>query len=80
MEWDANGLLQDQQELQAVLDIESIDLMSYYTHFTNESFIRFQGYKTCHTINPKNPAREGSEVIIGEAIMHHQAFGYRTED
>lgn len=81
MEWNANGLLQHQQELQAVLDIEKIDIcLISETHFTNESYIRFKGYKVYHTTHPQNAARGGSAVIIRDVIMHHEELGYRTEE
>ena len=80
MEWNANGLLQHQQELQAVLDIEKIDIcLISETHFTNQSYIHFKGYKVYHTIHPDNTARGGSAVIIRENILHHEEMKYKTE-
>lgn len=38
MAWNANGLLQHQQELQLVLDTNNIDVcLIFETHFTTES-------------------------------------------
>jgi hypothetical protein len=65
MSWIANGLLQHQQELQAVLHTEKVDLrLISETHFTKQSFIKFRGYKVYHTIHPANSAKGGSVVII----------------
>lgn len=80
MQWNANGLLQHQKELQVVLDIEHIDIcLISETHFTNESFIKFKGYKVYHTNHPENAARGGSAVIIKDSIMHHQEMGCKTD-
>lgn len=80
MEWNANGLLQHQQELQVVLDIEKIDIcLIAETHFTTQSYTKFRGYKTYHTIHPENAAKGGSAIIIKESIMHHVELEYKTE-
>jgi hypothetical protein len=80
MEWNANGLLQHQKELQAVLDIEKIDIcLISETHFTNESFIKVKGYKVYYTTHPENTAKGGSAVIIKESIKHHEEMGYKSE-
>ena len=43
MEWNANGLLQHKNELQAILETENIDIcLICETHFTNQSFIKFK--------------------------------------
>jgi exonuclease III len=58
MAWNANGLLQHQQELQAVLDIQKADVcLVSETHFTKQSYIKFRGYEVYHTIHPENSAR-----------------------
>lgn len=81
LEWNANGLLQHQQELQAILDIEKIDVCPISeTHFTKESYIKFKGFKTYHTIHPDNAAKGGSAVIIKESISHHQEMDYQTAE
>lgn len=79
MEWNANGLLQHQQELQTVLDIEKIDVcLISETHFTKESFVRFKGYKVYQTIHPENAAKGGSAVIIRDSIAHYQEMEYQS--
>jgi len=53
MAWNANGLLQHQQELQAVLDTEKLDAcLVSETHFTKQSYSKFRDYKVYHTIQP----------------------------
>jgi len=78
--WNANGLLQHQQELRAVLDTEKVDVcLVSETHFTKQSCIKFRGHKVCHTIHPENSARGGSAVIINENIHLHEEIKYETE-
>jgi exonuclease III len=73
MACNANGLLQHEQELQAVLDTEKADVcLISETHFTKQSYIKFRGYKVYHTTYPRNSARGGSAVIINENIQHHE--------
>jgi exonuclease III len=65
MECNANGLLQHQHEFQVILCTENIDIcLIAETHFTKESFIRFQNYTTYQAIHPANTARGGSAIII----------------
>lgn len=81
VEWNANGLLQHQQELQAILDIEKIDVcLISETHFTKESYVKFKGYLVYHTIHPENAAKGGSAIIIKQTIPHHQEIGWQTEE
>jgi len=80
MAWNANGLLRHQQELQAVLDTEKVDLcLVSGKHFTKHPYIKFRGYKVYHTIHPENSAREETAVIINENIHHHEEMKYETE-
>ena len=81
MAWNANGLQQHQQELQAVLDMEKVDVcLVSETHFTRQSYNRFRGYKVYHTTHPKNTARGGSAVIINENIQHYEEKEYEMEE
>lgn len=81
MLWNANGLLRHQEELQAVLINDDIDVcLISETHFTNQSFIKFRGYKVYHTLHPENAAKGGSAVVIKENILHHQELEYKTEE
>jgi exonuclease III len=81
MRWNANGLLQHQYELQVILCTENTDIcLIAETHFTKESFIRFQNYTTYHTIHPANTARGGSSIIIKNNIKHFEEEKYVTRD
>lgn len=79
LSWNANGLLQHQQELQTILELEKIDVcLISETHFTKQSSIKFRGYNTYHTIHPHNTARGGSAVIINEKVNHYEESKYET--
>jgi GTP-sensing pleiotropic transcriptional regulator CodY len=81
MEWNANGLLQHQHELEVVLSTENIDIcLISERNFTIESFIRFKNYITYHTIHPANTARGVSAVIIRNNIKHFEEEKYVTHD
>ena len=81
MEWNANGLLQHQQELQVILSTEKIDVcLISETHLTKHSHVRFNGYVVYHTIHPDNTARGGSAVIIKESILHTELAQYSTQE
>ena len=81
MSWNANGLLNHHQEVQAILDINKLDVcLISETHFTKQSFIRFKGYKVYHTIHPENAARGGSAVIINENLNHNEQMKLEAED
>lgn len=80
MAWNANGLLQHQNELQVVLNTEKIDVcLISESHFTKESFIKLKGYKTYHALHPDNTARGGSTIIIKEHIYHYEEFKYEEQ-
>jgi len=81
MSWNANGLLNQQQELQAILDINKIDVcLISETHFTKQSFIKFRGYKIYHTIHPGNAARGGSSITVKDNIYHNEEVKIKAED
>lgn len=81
LSWNANGLLQHQQELQAVLEIENIDIcLISETHFTKQSYIKFRGYRVYHTIHPENSAKGGSAIIVKENIIHFEEEKFETEE
>lgn len=74
-------LLQHQQELQAVLEIENIDVcLISETHFTKQSYIKFRGYRVYHTSHPENSAKGGSAIIVKENIIHFEEEKYQTEE
>ena len=81
LSWNANGLLKHQQELQVFLETENIDIcLISETHFTNESYIRFKGYKSYHTTHPSNSARGGSAIIIKGNLSHYESQHYKCEE
>lgn len=81
MEWNANGLLQHQHELQVILCTENTDIcLIAETHLTKESFIKLQNYTTYHSIHPANTARGGSAVIIKSNIKHFEEGKYTPHD
>lgn len=81
MAWNSNGLLKHQNELQAVLETENIDVcLISETHFTNQSFIKFRGYKVYNSLHPDNSARGGSAVIIKESINHYEQSKFQEPD
>jgi exonuclease III len=81
MEWNANGLLRHQHELQVILSTQNIDIcLISETHFIKESSIRFKNYITYHTIHPANTARGGSVDIIRINIKHFEEEKYVTCD
>lgn len=78
--WNANGLLNHQQELQLVLQAENIDVcLISETHFTTHSFIKIYGYKIYHAAHPDNDAKGGSAVIIKENMQHYEEPSYISE-
>jgi exonuclease III len=81
IEWNANGLLQHQHELEIILSTENTDVcLISETHFTKESFIRFKNYITYHTIHVANTARGVRAVIIRNNIKHFEEEKYITCD
>lgn len=80
MEWNGNGLLKHQQKLQALLDIENIDLyLIFETYFTNKPLVKFNGYKENHTIRAENAAKISTAIVIKESIKHYQEMRYKAE-
>jgi hypothetical protein len=73
MEWNASGLLQHKEELQAILSTENIDIcLISETHSTSESHVQFRICVIYHTIHPANTARGGSSVMIRDTIKHYE--------
>ena len=79
--WNANGLLNHQQELQAILDINKIVVcLISETRFTKQSFIKFRGYKIYHKIHPGNAAKDGSAIIVKDNIYHNEEVKIEADD
>lgn len=80
LEWNANGLLKHQQELQVTLETQNIDIcLISETHFTSQMCIRFEGYQVYHALHPQNSARGGAAIIIKNSLMHYERERYETE-
>lgn len=78
--WNANGILDHQEELQAFLYEQNVDIcLLSETHLTKENHIRFKGYKVYHTTHPSGTARGGSAVIIKENIKHNEDAKLQSE-
>jgi GTP-sensing pleiotropic transcriptional regulator CodY len=81
MEWNANGLLRHQHELEVILGTENIDIcLISEPHFTKESFIRFKDDLTYQTIDPANKAREVGAIIVRNKIKTFEEEKYVTRD
>lgn len=79
MEWNTNGLLKHQCELQINLNTDKIDVCSISeTYFTRESYLNMKGYTAYYALHSNNTARGGSAVItfiiIKEDICHHEEY------
>ena len=48
------------------------------THFTTENFVKINGYKIYHTIQPNNIPHGGSTGIIRENLKHFKEPKYKT--
>lgn len=78
--WNANGLLQHQQELQVILETNNIDIcLISETHFTKHTQTKFKNYKIYHTAHPENSAKGGSAVIVKNNIQQYEELKYITE-
>lgn len=78
--WNANGLLQHRHELQMFLETQKIDVcLISEAHFTNQNYLKIQGYQLYYTNYPHNKARSGSAVIVKESINQYELAKYETE-
>ena len=79
--WNANGLLQRQQELQLTLETQKIDIcLISETHFTDQIYIRFKGYQVYCASHPQNSARGGVAVIVKNDIIHYEREKFETNE
>lgn len=71
--WNANGFIQHQQEIQAFLYNENVDiLLIAETHFTQRSYPKLQNYFIYHTNHPSGAAHGGTAIIIKKNIKHFE--------
>lgn len=77
--WNANGLIQRAQILEAFLWSEKIDVgLISETHLTRESYCKIRGYKIYHTVRPDKVGKGGTAVVIKENIKHFEETKYET--
>jgi exonuclease III len=78
--WNANGLAQHADELQAFLAARDIDIMLLSeTHFTQKSYLKLSRYTLYHTTHPAGTARGGSAILIKNTIRHHPLPNHRHD-
>ena len=78
--WNADGLLQRQDELKYYLEHEKIDIcLISETHFNNQSYLKLNGYKVYHTVHPNNNGWGGSAILIKQNIIHYEDIKYQTQ-
>lgn len=79
--WNANGILDHREELEAFLYEQEIDIcLISETHLTTQNYVKFKGYNTYCTIHPTDTARGGSAVVIKENIKHHENSKIEIEE
>lgn len=76
--WNANGLANHCQELQAFISQNKIDIMLVSeTHFTDISYFKIPNFLMYHAHHPDNRAHGGSAILIRNNIKHHELPSYR---
>ena len=69
--WNANGLLQQINELKAFITENKLDIILVSeAHLTPHSTIRIPGYSIYHCDHPDGTAHTGSAIIIKSSISH----------
>lgn len=75
--WNANGLAQNQMELEVFLNQHDIDVMLISeTHFTSRSFMKIPKYIIYATNHPDGTVHGGTAIIIKSKIKHHELEKY----
>lgn len=78
--WNANGLSNHNQELQAFVNLHKLDIVLISeTHFTNISFFKIPNYICYSTNHPDNTAHGGSAVLIRNNLKHHEVPNYQFD-
>jgi exonuclease III len=78
--WNANGLLSHKLELQAFLDMHTIDIaLISETHFTSPTVFHIPHYTVYHTIHPDETARGGAAIILRSSLRHFELMPYQSE-
>lgn len=77
--WNANGLVQRAQMLEAFLWSEKIDVcLVSETHMKRDSYCKIRGYRVYHTVRPDKVGKGGTAVVIKENINHFEQINYET--
>lgn len=67
--WNANGLSNHRQEVEAFLSINKIDiLLISETHFTSKSYFKINGYNLVNTNHPDDAAYGGTAILLKSNI------------
>lgn len=75
--WNANGVCQHAQEIQAFLNDQNIDIMLISeTHFTEKTFVKFHRYNLYQTQHPNGTARGGTAILIKSSLNHQEKQKY----
>lgn len=73
MAWNANGILKQKNELEAIINRDNIDIcLISETHLTNQMFTTLKNYTIYCANHPRNCARGGSAIIVKSNIEHHE--------
>lgn len=69
--WNANGILNNTNELQFVLKEENVDIaLITESHLTTHSKFKMFGYDCLQAIHPDNTAHAGTAILISTKIPH----------
>ena len=75
--WNANGLLNHNNEIKAFIADKGIDIMLVSeTHFTSKSFMKIPNYSMYITNHPAGTARGGTAIIVHNKIHHQPLENY----
>lgn len=75
--WNANGLVNHNQELKMFLNIHKIDIMLISeTHFTDMSYFKIPSFSLYQCNHPDNTAHGGSAILIKNNVKHYELPPY----
>lgn len=71
--WNFNGILKRKHEIELFLYSQNIDVrLITETHITNQTYLKFHGYQSYQSINPRNQVKGGSTILIKDNINHDE--------
>lgn len=80
VQWNANGLINHNQELQLFISTHKIDiLLISETHFTDTSYFKINNFSMYCTNHPNNRSHGGSAILIRNNIKHYELPGFQYE-